>query len=301
MSGFKSNCERYRVSLNCEHATICLDTWSRANAGSERPTYGGEIMIHSSFGSYGHTWSNCGVPFKEFLLDISRDSFMTKCLGRSYMEFDGEASVASIRKAILTHRRAGEFDTAEEAREAWNDLESFRDAAESSEDLFFHLVGESLCTEESVLGEARAYRVDRPCTQAVGFWRELWPEFKAMLAEEVRQDVVLKEEFPKMKLEGWPEALFIAVTSLYFDENYDYKFAVLGVVKAMAPHWLAEMDDNPKELFAKSRMLLAASKRNPELAKQIPGRPDAAKDTEIDILKDAAAALGYTLQPATPV
>lgn len=186
MNCSKSTCEMYRVRANGEYATVCLSVWSRETvAQPSQQVYGGEILVHSSFGTFCHTWNHCAVPFKQFLLSISFESFMMKCLGEEFESFDGLASVASVKTAILESRRE-EGLSADDARNLWDELDLVSDEAQSCEYAFHHVLSD-LCTEESI-GASTEFVVTTPSNQAKGFWRELWPHFLAMLEAEVNSD-----------------------------------------------------------------------------------------------------------------
>lgn len=186
MNRSKSMCEMYRVRVKGESATFCLDQWARDSLGTPaRRIYGGELLVHSSFGQFCHTWNSCAVPFKQFLLGIDFDSFMTKCLGKDFLVFDGAASVAKVKQTILEHRRE-EGISADDARELWDSIEDVGETAVSSEE-GFHIALADICGEETI-GSTSDFVVHVPSSQAVGFWRELWPEFKAMLLEAISSE-----------------------------------------------------------------------------------------------------------------
>lgn len=184
MKSSKSTCEMYRISANGEYATVCLSDWSRDVVGHpSEQRYGGEILVHSSFGVFCHQWSNCGLPFKAFLLEIEFESFMSKCLGNDFLQFDGRASVDRVKKAILETRHA-EGLSAEEARELWDDVSFASDTAEGSEPAFYVAL-EDICSEENI-GSTSEFVVRKPSSQAQSFWNELWPHFLAMLEAELK-------------------------------------------------------------------------------------------------------------------
>lgn len=190
MAQSKSVCEMYRVSRDGEYATICVATWT--NETGRHPSFGGEILVHSSFGAFCHTWSNCAEPFKQFLLGIRFDSFMLKCLGNDFNVFDGEASIKQVKQALLTLRRTREFNT-DTAAEFWDDLMGFADVAASSEESFYRELSD-FCENIDGLGEPGDYVVQAPDQQATGFWQQLWPIFKTMLESELTAAPLLEEK-----------------------------------------------------------------------------------------------------------
>ncbi|WP_434715660.1 hypothetical protein [Paraburkholderia sp. A3RO-2L] len=183
LSQSKSTCEMYRICSNGEYATVCISDWSVAAVGaSQRTRYGGEILVNSSFGTFCHAWDNCAVPFKAFLLNISFESFMTKCLGGVFERFDGLASLENVKRAILEIRRE-EGLSADDARDKWDELAMGSDEAQSCEYAFHHVL-EDICTEDSI-GNSTEYVATSPCHQARGFWRELWPHFCDIIKTEL--------------------------------------------------------------------------------------------------------------------
>lgn len=190
MAQSKSVCEMYRISHEGEYATICVATWANEKNG-QSPSFGGEILVHSSFGAFCNTWSNCAAPFKQFLLDIRFDSFMQKCLGNDFKVFDGDASIEQVKRAFLRLRRARAID-ADKAEEFWGDLEGFADVASSSEESFYRELYD-FCENLDGMGEPGDYVVHSPSQQATGFWQQLWPIFKTMLESELTAAPLLEE------------------------------------------------------------------------------------------------------------
>ena len=194
MSVAKSTAERYAVHTSGgEYASIVLRDWSRpVNTGQGRTGtyYCGEIQIHSSFGSWGHTWTACAVPFKEFLLDAEFEYVFIKFMGTKFRVFDGEASFKSLVERVLRSRREGEINKYE-ARDIYADMADVQEELECSSNDF--------CNAVFRLVEGRSGRVSRmfaepwdlmchkPDPQAVGFWRDIWPEFTTALREELAQ------------------------------------------------------------------------------------------------------------------
>lgn len=85
---------------------------------------GGEIMANTQYGAYGHHWSSCGQPFKEFLADFKPgdiDYVMSKMTSHDYTEFDGEATINAAKRCLLDDRRQKSLDK-ETAREVYDSL-----------------------------------------------------------------------------------------------------------------------------------------------------------------------------------
>jgi len=191
----KTTRECYEIRARYEWANITLRCWDRGVPGD---TYHcGEIVIYSSFGTWGNTWTACSVPFKRFLQGIDFDYAFTKFMGGHLREFDGEETLKELKRAVIRERRRGPLNR-HEARAAW----------EAVTDLDQHIE----CGSESDYGYAmreiadtlrhahpthhghpmRGYFIDpadwpratRYNAQAVGFWRDIWPEFiEALKAE----------------------------------------------------------------------------------------------------------------------
>lgn len=187
--------ECYEVRENGEWATISLDCWERpANAGTphERTYYCGEITIQSSFGTWGHVWTACGEPFKQFLASLSFDYVFTKFMGTKLDRYDGEGTLREIKKDILRRRREAAL-THNEARDVWGAVMDESERIESDETS----CGYALMEIASNLSEHHQMRdnfadpmawvfVTRHDSQAVGFWRDLWPAFVGALKAEMQ-------------------------------------------------------------------------------------------------------------------
>jgi hypothetical protein len=178
-----------------EWANITLACWDNPPQGYTRTSmyYGGEIQIHSSFGSWGHFWSSCAVPFKRFLIGAEFDYVFTKFMGTKLDRFDGEASAREVLKWIIEDRRRNGMSKAE-AREAWEAFDDVRSMAECSEYDF----GTAMMDVARSLDQRHPMHDNfaDPCgwpkvtkydMQAQGFWRQLWPLFIEALKAEAEQ------------------------------------------------------------------------------------------------------------------
>jgi hypothetical protein len=193
MSTTKYNdAEVYSVRKDYEWATIVLRCWSRpANVGTphERTYYCGEIIINSTFGCWANVWTACGEPFKQFLLDAEFDYVFTKFMGAKLEVWDGEGSVKSLRRLLLEYRRIGDLDK-EEARKLWDEIDANEYELESSSNDFVECASRIADDIDSrgvhrLLSEPWELTTTQHDHQAVGFWRELWPEFTQALRAEV--------------------------------------------------------------------------------------------------------------------
>ena len=187
-------CETYQVRNKGEWATICLRQWTRESTDGH-PRHCGEIMIHSSFGSWANSWGHCGTPFKSFLASLEFGYLFGKLMGTDLRKFDGEGSVKAIKQLILECRRGKRYChvSKDEAREAWDAVENSSSEAESSLDAFVRVlrdvyderIGDGLREQ---FEEPWNHSVDKDNPQAVGFWDHIWPEFKALLEKEALEE-----------------------------------------------------------------------------------------------------------------
>jgi len=178
--------EHYIVRNNHEWASIVVRCWEAEEYGKTR--HCGEILIHSSYGSWANSWGHCGSQFKQFLVGLDFDYLFIKFMGHRFKVFDGELSVRRLRDRLIEARKEGGV-TREEARECWDDIEDRESELESSEREFVDAV-------YAIVHRVDSGRVQRifcepwdlirksADTRAVGFWSELWPEFKAALQAE---------------------------------------------------------------------------------------------------------------------
>jgi hypothetical protein len=198
MSATKTtDAEVYIVRKNHEWATIMLRCWSRpANVGTEHKHtyYGGEILINSTFGCWANVWIACSDPFKQFLLDAEFDYVFTRFMGTRLEVWDGEGSVKSLRRLLLEHRRIGELDK-DEARRLWDAIEANELDLAPSLDAFVECASSIADDIDSksvyrLLSEPWELTTTQHDHQAVGFWREIWPEFTAALKAEMAEQAV---------------------------------------------------------------------------------------------------------------
>lgn len=177
-----------------EWANITIACWDNPPTPGYSRTfmyYCGEIVIHSSFGTWGNIWSACASPFKQFLAGAEFDYLFTKFMGHQLNQFDGEASAHEVCKWITDHRRDGSLSK-EQAREAWDLFSDVRSQAEYGEhDFGTAMMDVARCLDDDhPMHDHFADPSDWPrCTrydhQAAGFWRTLWPLFiDALKAEQ---------------------------------------------------------------------------------------------------------------------
>lgn len=186
------DCEHYVVRKSYEWASIVVRRWS-VDEGADKVRHCGEILIHSSYGSWANSWGHCGVPFKRFLIGADFDYVFTKFMGNSLQIFDDQGSVKKLRARVIDYRKQGDIDK-EEARAVWDGIEDEEAALECSEREFVDAVYRIVRDVDSGRVQrmfAEPWELTAKCYdhQATGFWRELWPEFKATLIAETAEAV----------------------------------------------------------------------------------------------------------------
>jgi hypothetical protein len=181
----KDMAEIYDIRADGEWATIALVCCEKSSVSNH---WGGEILIHSSFGCFNHGWLACGKPFKEFLIGIKFDYFMKKCLGAKFYVFDGEETFKVAVSRVLEARRAKELWKTD-ARSMYDDLYERKDDLVVSADQF--MLNTELVTDRPaqwrVFEEAYDMIQRKPDQQAQAFWEKLWPLFENQLRTEVGQ------------------------------------------------------------------------------------------------------------------
>lgn len=182
----KQQMDCYRIRAKGEWATICIAEWR----GEKH--FGGEILIHSAFGSWANSWSACANPFKSFLCRCDFDYVFTKFMGHELRKHDGDASLKQLRKSLLDSRKTGSFDRAD-ARELWDALDELRSELEDR-DIHSWVESLSRISQDSQSRDIRSF-LEEPWNlattsydvSALGFWRDIWPTLRNTLLAEVGQ------------------------------------------------------------------------------------------------------------------
>lgn len=205
----KSQADTYRIRNQGEYACFAIECWERPTPRPEDPdgvSYAGELMINSSFGSFCNQWSSCGVPFRQFLLSLSMESFLEKCLGEMADEFDHDKSHKNIKRTVLKARRTKDL-TKGEASDIFqlvNSLHQFQTKGEFVSAIlhFDRFDTTSLYSEKErfeeiieLLGFNEPWNLTEECINRAGkrFWETFWPIF----TEEIRREMEDPPEAPE--------------------------------------------------------------------------------------------------------
>lgn len=76
------------------------------------------LVIQGSYGNFVYTWSDPGIPFREFLAQLDT-YYATKKLAGTDRELDGPATLKAIKEALITLRKEG-YLTRDRARDEWD-------------------------------------------------------------------------------------------------------------------------------------------------------------------------------------
>lgn len=190
MSVRKSNCEKYTIYADGEFAVICVDAHETAPLSDpEAKKYGGQILVHSSFGSFAYSWSNCGAPFKEFLPKLEFHYFAQKMKGHQAYVFDGVGTLAQVKDQLIVLFNEGSLDGAD-VKVLADDLDMFSYELTSSVEEFMatmaHLESRHSDVKNAnlVFADAASYLRNKADPAIVSFWTLLWPQFiNALKAE----------------------------------------------------------------------------------------------------------------------
>lgn len=191
----KSERECYELSRGMDWATILVRGWSSTPKDSNVSVHGGELFVYSSFGTWGHHWSNCGKPIREFLIGLDFLYLFTKFMGQALYRFDGPKTYEKIKHDILKAGQDHEL-TAEQTSSLIKAVESEQPDLSCSVETVF---------SETMLSIARSLPVDHPMyeyfslsenwprewtphVQAVAFWETFWVPFTEALRQELAQE-----------------------------------------------------------------------------------------------------------------
>lgn len=190
----------YSVRNAGEWATIVVREWSDAREDG-REQHRGEILINSTFGSWSQYWGAPGVRFRKFLVGLDFGYLFGRFMGLSLDQYDGDATLAKLQRELLDLRRRRSI-CREAARYTWNEIDSQAGRMQESVEGWVdgcHAV-QSECESSWAKRSIPSHELDdisglfeepwlatetRDHPQAVGFWRDIWPEFVTALRAEL--------------------------------------------------------------------------------------------------------------------
>lgn len=123
-----SRVHRYYLPSNCLHQTKDYDSWSVWLVDEAT----GTLCIFGDYGSWAHTWGRSGrsgkgkLDFRHELIRFSSDYLANKLSYGVPSKYDGEKTLESVRRYILTLRRSGSLSR-EQAREDYDDASQVED------------------------------------------------------------------------------------------------------------------------------------------------------------------------------
>lgn len=190
MSVQRRSADLYDVRASDEWATIVVRDWQRPNRNGGVAWFCGEILIHSSFGSWANSWDACGRPFHEFFLGCDMHYFMGKCTSGNLKIYDGEATLKALRARVLDWRRSGRLSH-DEAEHLWDGIEisasTIRDDERAMIDEMFDLAKGKGPAVNTFLSEPWELSLHKVNPQIEGFWKVIWPEFCSAIREELAE------------------------------------------------------------------------------------------------------------------
>lgn len=139
----------------------------------DRQSHWCELTCNTAFGVVGHYWGSMGGPAAWFFGKTNTGYLAGKLWGLEATVFDVDVAVKELCKLVIKERRSGDL-TSEEAREYWDAL----DCSFEHEHEFKAMAYDIEWMRESLIGSSIG-QVDN--LQAVGFFRDLWPEFVKQL------------------------------------------------------------------------------------------------------------------------
>lgn len=97
------------IQGNYAVAVIRWQEWTRVQGPQQsgERLWQGTLLVDSSFGVYGHTWTYCSKPFPQFLAEVETDYLLGKISRR---ETDEAATTRKIRDALSERYHHKELD-----------------------------------------------------------------------------------------------------------------------------------------------------------------------------------------------
>lgn len=182
--------EAYTLRSEWEWATILIRSF-RATGVDGEPREVGEILVHSSFGSWAYQWGHLGRPFKQWLAKgPEREYVASKFLGTMAYVFDGASTVRNLRRSLLENRRSTDI-TKDDARAIWDWINDYEGELEQDERSFVESMSD--CMGSAVWESGARHFLEAPWErlanklnpQFAGFWETFMPAFVDTIRQEL--------------------------------------------------------------------------------------------------------------------
>jgi hypothetical protein len=172
--------EAYNLRFGHDWGTVLLREWrTDPQGGSCR--HAGEILFHTSYGTYAYIWSCMANPLKQFLTSAARRGecgyIMSKFAGAELMEVDNEATANAYREVVLGDRREGRL-TKEQARDDW-------EVIKLSEGGSIETLVNAVAETNTFDGNCHEYIRNRMKPAHRHFWNEVFVPFCKHLEQEL--------------------------------------------------------------------------------------------------------------------
>jgi hypothetical protein len=137
----------------------------------------GYFSTVSDYGGYAHFWGDAGCEFRRFLCGLDADYLCGK-LSRG-REYDDEATLRAVKRAILDGRRGGRLSK-DEARREWELLGKAGDLGTREE--------WAVWSQETKLEDAYEHWSERYPRELEAFARRAWPILCVALRAEIEAE-----------------------------------------------------------------------------------------------------------------
>ena len=175
-----SQFESYALSDGFDGGTVLLREWTQQR--KDGISHCGEILFHTSYGSYAYTWISMACRLKQFLSDAARRGergyIMGKFAGSELMEPDIEATVKRFREEVCRDRRDRRL-TKDQARKDWETIDDYE------HDSLERLI-DAVSETKTFGGDAYEYIEQRMKPAHVHFWESIFVPFCSYLAGEIQ-------------------------------------------------------------------------------------------------------------------
>ena len=155
----------------------------------QKPYHGGDLLVHSDFGTYGYSWVHCGEPLKQFLQHCGKHYLVMKLLEGARLEFDSENTTKALLEDIIYRRKQQEISkigartlftrVKEMGYESFRTCEEWVTAIQDIQDSLIPSVQNNL---SEILSEPWEYSMQRPSIEAEVFRDIFIPALQTALA-----------------------------------------------------------------------------------------------------------------------